>query len=96
MSDFSPYQTTLAETKANERKRCAAIVRCRADVARGSAARVRKQGTWNTAWPFCKPRYTVMPAYERLAQVHEAMADALDHVEKAISEGWTLKEQHDD
>lgn len=85
----------LNRQRDNERKRCADLVHARADIARESAEAVRKDGTWNTAWPFCKPRYAVMPGYESVARVHDELARALDQIEKAISEGWTLKEPHD-
>lgn len=85
----------LNRQRDKERKRCADLVHARANIARESAAEVRKDGTWNTAWPFCKPRYAVMPDWERVARVHDELARSLDQIEKAIREGWTLKEPHD-
>lgn len=101
MSDLNPYQTTLAETKANERKRCADLVRARAEIAREAAAGLRKDGTYSgqslhLTWPFVRNVPCVAPRWERAARDQEAFAEALDFVRQAILDGKVLKEPYDD
>jgi hypothetical protein len=71
-----------------ERDRCGSIVADLEARWRRSAARYRRDGTWNTGWP--SYRDFVAPKWEQAARETEAAADGLAAIRRGIQGGYTL------
>lgn len=74
-----------------ERRRCETICLDLEIRWRKSAERLRREGTWNTGWPF--NRTFVAPKWEQAAKDTEAAADGLAAIRKLIASGATPIEQ---
>jgi hypothetical protein len=72
---------------AAERRRCETICLGLEIRWRKSAERLRREGTWNTGWPFY--RNFVAAKWEQAARDTEAAADGLAAVRKLIASGAT-------
>lgn len=70
---------------ARERARCAALCADLEGRWRASAARIRREGTWNSGWPWYKP--FVAKKWEQAARDTESAADGLATIRRFILDG---------
>lgn len=82
MTTLAISQESIEDAVKRERLRCDAICADLENRWRRSAQRLRRDGTWNTGWPF--RRTFVAPKWEQAAKDTEAAADGIAAIRKMI------------
>jgi hypothetical protein len=79
-------ETDEDRIRADETDRCAQLVEMRADIARETALRLRRDGSYvgHNLWPLFSKTVAVRPAYERYAREMEAVAAAFEVVARCM------------
>ena len=73
----------ITEAIAHERARCDTICADLENRWRESAQKLRRDGTWNTGWPF--RRTFIAPKWEQAAKDTEAAANGIAAIRKIIA-----------